>query len=305
MFAYRFSPGVETLGVYNAPQFIRSAQPGLPRDDEWIVGLSLKADTRCRIALFVAPMVVITDYDHAFSSCGRRRESRNRTSHRKRFSSARAGDRLHAGRFAARAESPLRTIHRAVTGLTIGGDEADRIPRINSDDEDDLGRLRAAHPQTLAMAIRRRGAMRRVRRSSQHFRSPTSHPHSRIALVATTQPVAVQGDLPPDALPLNFVAGQMRLLVVRDPSGARIAVFDRHIAERLVSDFSSRGGPEKPQVYMRDSDTNSLWTADGHAIEGELKGQRLRPLEVDDELDWDVMRDWYPTLQLATTVEKK
>ena len=54
-----------------------------------------------------------------------------------------------------------------------------------------------------------------------------------------------------------------------------------------------------------DSDTNSEWTIDGVEVEGpkEMHGLALKPLQVEDDLYWNVMKFWYPGLHLATDGE--
>jgi hypothetical protein len=37
---------------------------------------------------------------------------------------------------------------------------------------------------------------------------------------------------------------------------------------------------------------------DGRAIDGVLKGERLRRIDLDDRLYWGVMKFWYPELEL-------
>ena len=50
---------------------------------------------------------------------------------------------------------------------------------------------------------------------------------------------------------------------------------------------------------MIDSDTASFWTIDGRAVDGELKGARLREIPVEDGLWLNVMRFWCPQLPVA------
>ena len=54
-----------------------------------------------------------------------------------------------------------------------------------------------------------------------------------------------------------------------------------------------------------DAETNTAWSAAGVAVESDAvpKGTKLRPLEVEEDLVLDVMKHWYPTLQLAKPLE--
>ena len=52
-------------------------------------------------------------------------------------------------------------------------------------------------------------------------------------------------------------------------------------------------------ALLIDSDTASGWNARGIAVDGDrsLRGQKLAPIVVDDELYWPVMKYWYPHLE--------
>ncbi|HLL91002.1 MAG TPA: hypothetical protein VK324_17005, partial [Tepidisphaeraceae bacterium] len=57
---------------------------------------------------------------------------------------------------------------------------------------------------------------------------------------------------------------------------------------------------EKRGPMLIDADSQSLWTLDGRATAGPLKGEQLRAVDVDWGLDWRVMKFWFPAMELVT-----
>ena len=47
------------------------------------------------------------------------------------------------------------------------------------------------------------------------------------------------------------------------------------------------------------------WSLSGRAVEGpkEYKDKHLRPIVVEDDVYWGVMKYWFPNLQMATDAE--
>jgi hypothetical protein len=55
-------------------------------------------------------------------------------------------------------------------------------------------------------------------------------------------------------------------------------------------------------VAFTDADTNTGWSAAGVAIDGpdrKRKGQKLKPITIDEDVYWGVMKFWYPSLELV------
>ncbi len=117
-----------------------------------------------------------------------------------------------------------------------------------------------------------------------------------IALVATTQPAAILPD-ELNANPMNINAGDMPVFVFRDPAGVARA-FDRHVESDLMPPFRSARGAGRKGAAFIDSYTDTAWSVTGVAMDGELKGRKLTPVPVEEELTWGVMKYWYPKLEL-------
>ena len=117
-----------------------------------------------------------------------------------------------------------------------------------------------------------------------------------IALVATTQPAAV---LPEElsANPINLNAGDTPVFVFRDPVGVARG-FDRHVDVDLMPPFRTARGAGRKGAAFIDAYTDTAWTLAGVAMDGEMKGHKLTPVPVEEELTWGVMKYWYPKLEL-------
>ena len=119
-----------------------------------------------------------------------------------------------------------------------------------------------------------------------------------ILLIHSTPITAIAADSLSNS-PANLTAGPNRLLIVRDPSTRHLRVFNRNVQQDLFPTFTTRVERSHADVTMIDSDTNTLWSNDGKAIEGPLKGTQLTELAVEEGLYWGVMKYWYPQLVLA------
>jgi len=85
----------------------------------------------------------------------------------------------------------------------------------------------------------------------------------------------------------------------RDPAGQAQA-FSGHFADGIYSKFEAKHDPKHPEAVFKDVDTETLWNASGVGIAGnrEYRGKRLTPVPVDDSVDWEVLKYWYPDLEV-------
>jgi hypothetical protein len=121
-------------------------------------------------------------------------------------------------------------------------------------------------------------------------------PDTAISLVATTQPAAVLPD-ELNANPINLNAGDTPVFVFRDPQGVARA-FDRHVDVDLMPPFRTARGEGRKGAAFIDNYTETAWSVTGVAMDKELKGKRLTPVPVEEDLTWGVMKYWYPKLEL-------
>jgi hypothetical protein len=133
---------------------------------------------------------------------------------------------------------------------------------------------------------------------------PTFADHRKVCIVACTQPIAVPSDAITDK-PMNLDSGQTPVLLVR--INGIVRAFSRELPGDLIPRFAPGSDPKHKNVIWIDSDTNSEWSDTGTVVQGprEMLGTSLRPLVVEDDLYWGLMKFWYPDLSLATDEQIK
>ncbi len=126
----------------------------------------------------------------------------------------------------------------------------------------------------------------------------TPDPKTRIALIATTQPSAVLATIPANK-PMNVVSGETHVLLYREPETGWLHAYDRRLPDDLFPTFKLAAKPNKkhPEGIFVDADTQSWWTVEGKAVDGPLKGEKLREVPVEEGLYWGVMKFWMPELK--------
>lgn len=301
LFVHRFSPEASRFAVLENPQFVEATSLAAPRDDEWVVGIVFEGQAYALPyrALYVRPLVVLTDYDKRMLLLWSAQANRaTAVSISQEF-------RPRALELVASPAGSILVLNRrygqyivGVTGQTSDGATPIGFSSTIPTEKMTWASWRAKRPNTRVMAIPVEG--RDAPAAPIEFAASTrgGTKGRRVALVATTQPAAVPSDIGADR-PLNLSAGDVCLLMLRDAKTGELRAFDRRVNQDLFPRFSPHHVKKKPQVAMIDSDTASLWSAEGVALDGPLKGQRLRELGVEEDLSWDVMKYWYPQLQLA------
>ena len=121
---------------------------------------------------------------------------------------------------------------------------------------------------------------------------------TRITVIPTTQPIAISAESI-TTKPMNVMAGKLPLLIFRDSASGEVKVFDRRVDEDLMPRFECNHDPRRKLATFVDSDTNTGWSNEGVAVDGDKqrKGKKLKPFPVEEDLYWGVMKFWYPELQ--------
>lgn len=120
-----------------------------------------------------------------------------------------------------------------------------------------------------------------------------------VIVFAGAPPVAIPQSAVRDEL-LNTTLDDKPVMIFRDPRTHQVRAFYRMYLD-YVPRFVINTSPQKAQkgVAFIDLDTNSGWSLDGVAIDGDKQmiGARLTPLTSFEEgLYWGVMKHWYPDL---------
>lgn len=188
-----------------------------------------------------------------------------------------------------------------VTGLTPDGHAPEGFGSRIQSTKTNWDRWLKAHPNTTVLAPPDAGTESPRRAVLPYYPMPPSaesvESEATVALIVAPSPMAVlDADLP--AGPVNF--SNPAIVIVRDPATGAPIAFDRHVDEDLIPIFSARQFRKFPQAMMTDSDSGSAWTADGRAIDGPMKGKKLKRLEIEDGVYWSVAKYWFknpPLLQ--------
>jgi Protein of unknown function (DUF3179) len=190
-----------------------------------------------------------------------------------------------------------------ITGLMPDGRPpsgfGSKIPTIKTT----WARWLGAHPDTLVLSPPTGGGEAPTRAVLPYFPMPpgSTDPETEatVALIGNP-PVAAISDSDLSSGAVNFSGPD--ILIVRDPRTDAIQVFDRHVDEDLAPVFSHRAFRKFPNAMMIDSDSRSAWTTDGIALDGALKGKKLRRLPVEDGVYWSVARYWFKNLPLVSPI---
>jgi hypothetical protein len=304
LFFHRFGPmRGHPMYILDEPIFVDAASDFAPHDEWWVVGVVFddQAYALPYWALWNMPVVFITDYDKRMMVMWSAQANRATAYHVNREFKARDLE------FASTPmDSPLIFDRRlgqfivAVTGQTVQGQKPIGLGAPIETTRTTWTIWRKMHPKT------------KVLRGYESSGEPVVPvlPSNKGAVVdgipAETR-IAVIGTNPPGATPsadagqtpVNTTAGQVRVLLIRDPATGRLRAFDRNVNQDLFPTFAAKSDRRNPEIALIDADSNSLWTIDGHAVEGPLKGSQLKEYPVEDDLYWGVMKYWYPQMTLA------
>lgn len=125
-------------------------------------------------------------------------------------------------------------------------------------------------------------------------------PDTVVTIVGAAVPAAIRESAMPFG-PVNFSAGETKGLLLPGPLvGGQPRAFERLVKDDLFPAFNVTTPDAKRGTMLIDADSGTLWTLDGRATVGPLKGEQLRPLVVSCGLDYRVMKYWLPQLTLVT-----
>ena len=186
-----------------------------------------------------------------------------------------------------------------VTGRLVDGGEVIGFASTIATERVTWADWRSRHPETMVMSGfgSTSNPTRPILPQFKMRVAPMPEPTTPITMLATDPPAAVREDLPMSR-PTNVTIGSTRVLLFQD-KGGQIRAFDRHLKEDLFLTFEPGQDRRHRDVALIDVDTQSEWTLDGRCLDGPLKGDRLREIELDDRLYWGVMKYWYPDMVLV------
>jgi len=300
-------------GVVENPPLVAAELATFVRDDDMVLGLVFK-DTPVALpfaALYAQPVVLMSDRDRRiivlWSAFANRALAfsvdRNLKARELEVVSMPAnGLLLYNNKYG-------QFIY-GVTGRTRNGDTPAGFARSVPMTKATWKQWHSAHPTTIVMTPAGPLDQLPVRALEPYFKLPTTRPTgvlraagtSRVALVGDADVVAIDPALLNSRV-TNASDASLKLLIIKDAAGPGVRVFERRVRDDLFPNFRPHTDRKNPAVALVDSDSNSLWTLDARCVAGELKGERLRPVPVDEDVPLDVMRFWYPNLRVLGGAE--
>jgi hypothetical protein len=310
LFAYRFSISPDNFfSVAENPAMLSADTTTFVRDDDWVVGVEFEEQAYAfpYQSLYSTPVVIQSDREKRMMLLWSPFANVARAFAMDRQTKARELDIVSMPANALLVyNARIGQFINGLTGLTPKGDRPDgfksEIPTVKMS----WKHWRVAHPDSKVMLPTGRVAhnppaapvlpLYPLPRDSSQV-----DPQTRVAIVATTQPIAI----PTESIstkPLNIMAsGKLPLLILRDAASGELRAFDRRIDEDLMPRFELNHDPRRKLAALIDSDTNTGWNLAGVAVDGDKahRGKKLRPVEIQEGLYWGVMKYWYPELKLV------
>jgi hypothetical protein len=305
--------------VVENPRFVEASHPSVAMGDgDWVVSVSFGDTTFAYpyAALFRSPVVLQSDHENwmvlLWSAYANRVLAFQSTHELKArdlelVSMPANAPLLYNGR--------LGQFVNAFTGQTLDGQRPASFGKPIRADKMTWRQWRDAYPngkvwwpvrapdgpkQPIAPAFAAKG-IQPVNRSAEALAAGAAPApvRRRVVVIGTTHPAAVLTDqLGPN--PLNLKAdGEPFFVFRRDPS-APAQAFSGHFAEGIYSKFESKRDPKHPDAMFKDVDTETLWSAAGVGVGGnrEYRGKHLTSIPVDDGVDWEVLKYWYPEVEI-------
>ncbi|MCS7032405.1 MAG: DUF3179 domain-containing protein [Phycisphaerae bacterium] len=271
--------------VDDQPKFVRSSQADWLEGSAWVLGVVSDGHAMAfpLTALHRTPVVVVTERDRRliviFSpSSG--------------VASACVVDRLIRGRdlrIVAELHGVLFLFHARLgeffDGLTLrqpGGGAitgfGQRLPASLTR----WGTWKQQHPGTFVLL-----------QPDAAFARERSFPSDQDSVVyLETDPPIVVPTRDIQTEPVNVFRGTSAALVCREGGFGRVVAFDRRIDQDLFPRFVFNRERGRRNAPLLDEDTGSGWTFTGECVEGPMKGTRLRPLIVVENVPRDAASFW-------------
>lgn len=308
LFIHHFATGpFNGLLIADDPRFVPAEQAAHLSDEDWVVGVvwGEAAYAYPFANLYTAPVVIAQDHDHrmillwsAYANRALAFEVSREVKGRDLEVVSIPADALllynrRLGQFINGLTGRVQARSRDLGPTPTGFKNPIATVKLR------WGSWKRVHPGTVVLD--RPGVAARAPKGPILPRYPTGDGSAlpeRVTVVGEIAPVAVASERI-DEEPMNLVSGAEAYVVFYDPSVDAVRAFDRVLEGGLYTRFVGYHDPARPRVAFRDVDTGSLWTRDGRAVEGERKGTRLKRVPVADGVYWNVMKFWYPDLQVV------
>jgi len=330
-----FSPDrAGALAVLEDPPLVDAASAGDVSDDDWVVGVSFAGGEYAYpyAALFRAPVIIQTDRDNRMVLLWSAYANRVLAF---RVSDAVKARNLEV--VSTPANAPLVYDTRrgqfinGLKGLTLDGRTPAGFGQPLRTSKTTWKQWRGAHPdgkvmdwssdKTDAPNAPTRPILPAWRMPGSPADGQPAEPDRRVTVVGVRKPAVVEtSDV--TVVPTNVLADGLQVLLFRPAPDALPRAFDARLpveahtagagnasttmpAPETSSSWFVRLGARRvlaahPDAAFVEVNSNTIWTADGAGVaRTKSAGKHLQPVPVDDDVDWDVMKYWYPGLKLT------
>jgi hypothetical protein len=306
LLAHRFAGDPNSVFLVNTqPSFVFAEQARFVGDDDWVVGIQEDGEATAYpyAALYPAPLVVQMGRLSPMVLMWSPFANRALAVHVDRSIKS---DEMQVVSMPANTllvyNSRIGQFINGVTGLTNKGAKPDGFGQEIGTIKTTWKEWRTMHPDTkvLVPPIFEDGAP--TRPVLPIFPMPpvgdSADSSGTVALFDGATPFAVRDD---EILstPTNFASDSQSVLLLRDRRSGLLRAWDRQVDTDLYPTFHAHKFTKFPDATMIDSDSNSPWTADGRALDGPLKGKKLKTVAVDDQVYLRVLRVWWPRLRVV------
>jgi len=296
------------LAILDNPAFVSAAVAAQIADDDYVVGLTFadQAYAYPLNRLYLAPVIFQTDQTRSMMLIWS--AYANRASAWYITRDLRAGD-IEIVSMPANAlllyNTKLGQFVDGVSATTRKGEKPAGFSSPISTSKMPWSQWRRLHPQTRVLVFDHK-LLKQIRSRPLYPSLPMPKTagkrpdEPRVLVLATSRPAA----LPMDQLTrpvMNIRAGGVPIVLFRDPRSGHFAAFERQIERDLIPLFEQKVDASRPlAACLVDRDTATSWSSDGRALDGDYAktGKRLKPVPLEEDLYWGVMKFWMPQLEL-------
>lgn len=307
LFAHRFVTGPSRLmGVAENPSLVMASDAAFLRDEDYVVGVRFGDLTYAYpyAAIYTSPLVVQTDREKRMLLMWSAPANVARAVNIAREIRARDLEIVSTPANALLIyDGRLGQFINGLTGRTMNGDKPEGFREPITTIKVQWKEWRREHPDSMVM-VPPIGSKNPTpdRPVLPFYPMPAGVDRAtldqRVTVLGTNPPIAVPADAV-GASPMNLSAGGVPVVLFRTEKGGSVRAFDRRLADDLSPTFTAKTHAKIPAAVLSDGDSQSAWSQDGVALAGPLKGQKLKPVAVEEDVYFGVMKFWYPNLEMS------
>lgn len=292
------------VGVVEGPAFVAAQRADFLRDESEVVGLVFEGTAYvypCG-ALARSPVIVHADGDKRVAVMYSAIAGRATAATADHSVKAREMDVVSMPAGATLIlNSRIGQFINAFTGLTTDGKRPAGFGHPIETTRTTWKHWRTRHPKTqvLSMSFPQAEMEQPALKWPEPAGGWTTSPTQRVALLATTRPIALpsaevrKGDV------VNVSTAGANVLLIRDAAGT-LRAFDRTVKGDLFPRFVKKSVAKRPEIGLFDAETRSFWTTEGKCVEGFAKEEQLKAIRIEEGVLWGTEKVFYPQAEMIS-----